>query len=127
VREVHRHALDAEPAQAALELPPHALRREAVILPSSIGLNVFVEMTISSRTSCPFVRSHSPMVVSLRPPPYASAVSKVVIPASHAASISANACSRVSPLPKKAGDEPMPPKLPQPRITRETRIPVVPR
>ncbi len=54
------------------------------------------------------------MYDSLRPPPYASAVSNVVIPASQAASIRANACSSVSPRPKNAGDEPIPPKLPQP-------------
>ena len=37
--------------------------------PSPIGLNVFVERTTCSRTSGPFVRSHSPIHVSLRPPP----------------------------------------------------------
>ena len=95
--------------------------------PSSIGLNVFVERTISSRTSGPFVRSQSPIHVSLRPPPYASAVSKVVIPASQAASMIANACSRFSPLPNHAGVEPTPPKLPQPRMTRVTRTPDPPR
>ena len=56
------------------------------------------------------------MYVSLRPPPYASAVSNVVMPASQAASMIANACSSVSPSPKNAGAEPMPPKLPQPRM-----------
>lgn len=95
--------------------------------PSCIGLNVFVQRTIASRTPWPFACSHSPMYVSLRPPPYASAMSKVVMPASHAASISANACSLVSPLPKNAGAEPTPPKFPQPRTTRDTRIPVSPR
>ena len=35
--------------------------------------------------------------------------------------------SRDSPRPKNAGAEPMPPKLPQPRITRVTRSPVSPR
>ena len=95
--------------------------------PSSIGLNVFVESTIRSRTSGPFVRSQSPIQASLRPPPYASAVSNVSIPASHAASMSANASSRVSPLPKNAGDEPTPPKFPQPRISRVTRTPDPPR
>ena len=58
------------------------------------------------------------MNVSLRPPPYASAVSNHVIPASQAASISSSACSSVSPWPKNAGAEPMPPKLPQPRMMR---------
>src|SRR5258707_12545418 len=95
--------------------------------PSSIGLNVFVESTTSSRTSEPFVRSQSPMKDSLRPPPYASAVSKVVIPASQAASMIAKASSRLSPPPKSSGADPMPPKLPQPRITFETRMPVPPR
>ena len=63
-------------------------------------------------------RIHSPMYVSLRPPPYASAVSNHVMPASHAASMSSKACSGVSPWPKNAGAEPIPPKLPQPRMTR---------
>ena len=54
-------------------------------------------------------------------------MSKVVSPASQAASISANACSSVSPRPKNAGDEPIPPKFPQPRISREISIPVPPR
>jgi hypothetical protein len=64
---------------------------------------------------------------SLRPPPYASAVSNVVMPASQAASMIANASSRLSPRPKNAGDDPMPPKLPQPRMTFETRMPERPR
>ena len=38
----------------------------------------------------------------------------------------AAASSSDSPCPKNAGDEPMPPKLPQPRMIRETRAPVVP-
>ena len=118
--------LDAEPLQARLDLALDARRREAVVSPSSIGLNVFVESTISSRTSVPFVRSHSPIHASLRPPPYASAVSNVVIPASQAASMIANASSRLSPWPKNAGDDPMPPKLPQPRMILETRIPCRP-
>ena len=63
---------------------------------------------------------------SLRPPPYASAVSRVVTPSSHASSSSRNASSRVVPWPKNAGAEPMPPKLPQPRITRETATPLRP-
>jgi len=37
--------------------------------PSAIGANVFVESTIPSRTSGLFVRSQSPIHVSLRPPP----------------------------------------------------------
>src|SRR5437016_4362277 len=63
-------------------------------------------------------RIHSPMYVSLRPPPYASAVSSQVSPAAYAASSSSNACSRFSPWPKNAGAEPMPPKFPHPTITR---------
>jgi hypothetical protein len=35
--------------------------------------------------------------------------------------------SRLSPFPKKAGADPIPPKLPQPRMILETRIPVPPR
>ncbi len=38
----------------------------------------------------------------------------------------AAASSSDSPCPKNAGDEPIPPKLPQPRMMRETRAPVVP-
>ena len=72
-----------------------------------------------SRMPEPFDRSHFPIADSLRPPPYASAVSNVVSPASQAASITANASSFVSPWPKNAGAEPMPPKFPHPRITRE--------
>ena len=40
-----------------------------------------------------------------------------------AASSRACASPSVSPAPKNAGDEPIPPKLPQPRITRETIAP----
>ena len=54
-------------------------------------------------------------------------MSKVVIPASQAASMTVNASSRVSPLPNQAGVEPTPPKLPQPRMIRLTRTPVPPR
>ena len=36
----------------------------------------------------------------------------------------ANASSRALALPKNAGAEPMPPKLPQPRMMRDTRMPV---
>ena len=36
------------------------------------------------------------------------------------------ASSSFSPWPKNAGDDPMPPKLPQPRMMRETLTPVVP-
>src|SRR3990170_7043509 len=38
----------------------------------------------------------------------------------------ANADSLVSPCPKKAGAEPMPPKLPQPRTIRDTAMPLPP-
>ena len=38
----------------------------------------------------------------------------------------AAASSSDSPWPKNAGDEPIPPKLPQPRMMRETRTPVLP-
>jgi hypothetical protein len=87
-----------------------------------------LELTTSrSRTDDPFSCSQFPMNVSLRPPPYASAVSNVVIPASQAASMIANASSRLSPPPKNSGAEPMPPKFPQPRTIRETRTPVPPR
>src|SRR5262245_14627514 len=82
--------------------------------PSSIALNVLEVM----RGRWPLAASQSPIHVSLRPPPYASAVSKRSRPSDHAASIRSNACSRVSPCPKKAGAEPIPPKLPQPRTTR---------
>src|SRR4051812_205783 len=68
----------------------------------------------------PVARIHSPIQVSLRPPPYASAVSNVVMPRSHAASMSAKASSRDSPPPKNSGALPMPPKLPQPRTMRDT-------
>jgi len=39
----------------------------------------------------------------------------------------ANDSLRLSPPPKNAGAEPMPPKLPQPRMILETRIAVDPR
>ena len=59
--------------------------------------------------------------------PYASAVSSVVMPMSHAASSNRNASSRGVPLPTCDGDEPMPPKFPQPRTIRDTAIPLRPR
>ena len=49
--------------------------------------NTFV---LSSTGACRSLR-HSPTQRSLRPPPYEAAVSKTVIPAAHAASMSANA------------------------------------
>ena len=94
--------------------------------PSSIGLNVFVSIVIASRTAEPFAASHSPIHVSLRPPPYASAVSNVVMPSSQAASMIRKASSCGIPCPKNAGAEPTPPKLPQPRMIRETAIPLRP-
>ena len=66
------------------------------------------------------------MNASLRPPPYASAVSNVVIPSSHARSMIRNASSSEIPCPKNSGAEPTPPKFPQPRMTRETAIPLRP-
>ena len=53
-------------------------------------------------------------------------MSRTVIPASAAASISANASSIVSPWPKSSGAEPIPPKFPQPRLMRETSSSVRP-
>ena len=91
-----------------------------------MGLKVFVTTTTRSRTSLPFARSHSPMYDSLRPPPYASAVSSVVMPRSQAASSSLNASSRVVPCPNSDGLEPIPPKLPQPSTTRVTATPLFP-
>ena len=92
------------------------LRASPWSAPASTGLKVFV--VICGRL--PVCSIQSPIQVSLRPPPYASAVSNQRSPTFQAASITANACSRVSPLPKNAGAEPMPPKLPQPRTTRMT-------
>ena len=66
------------------------------------------------------------MKVSLRPPPYASAVSSARMPRSHASSSSRNASSRLVPWPKNAGAEPMPPKLPQPSTIRVTATPLRP-
>src|SRR5829696_1572005 len=48
------------------------------------------------------------------------------MPASHAASIRRNASSFAVPCPKNAGDDPTPPKLPQPRMTRVTTTPLPP-
>ena len=81
-----------------------------------MGLNVFV-------VSCgryPRLDIQLPIIASLRPPPYASAVSNIVIPSDQAASMMRNASSSSSPWPKNSGAEPMPPKLPQPRMMRET-------
>ena len=66
------------------------------------------------------------MYSSLRPSPYASAVSSVVTPRSHAPSSSRKASSRGVPFPTWDGDEPMPPKLPQPRTIRDTAVPLRP-
>src|SRR5262245_45133566 len=82
--------------------------------PASIGLNVFV--TITGRL--PLLAIHFPIDCSLRPPPYASAVSNVRIPSDQATSINSNACSSLSPWPKNCGAEPTPPKFPQPRTSR---------
>ena len=38
----------------------------------------------------------------------------------------ATACSSLSPWPKNAGEEPIPPKFPHPRMSRETSIPLRP-
>ena len=115
VGQVEIDALDAEPLEARLELPGDPLGREPVSRrPASIGLNVLV--VIVGRT--PRARIQSPIIRSLRPPPYASAVSKWSIPCSQAASISANASSRLRPCPNSSGAEPTPPKFPQPSATR---------
>ena len=87
--------------------------------PSAIGLNVLVVIVGRTRR----VLIQRPIASSLRPPPYASAVSKCVIPIAHAASISSIACSSVSPWPKNAGAEPIPPKLPQPERDPGDRLP----
>src|SRR5438045_73723 len=49
------------------------------------------------------------------------------MPSSTAASMIAKACSRDSPCPKSSGAEPIPPKFPQPRMMRETSMPLPPR
>src|SRR5262249_16326798 len=90
--------------------------------PASMGANVFV--VIVGRL--PVAAIHLPIADSLRPPPYASAVSKDVRPSDHAVSMIAKACSSDSPAPKSSGADPIPPKLPQPRTTRLSRTPVVP-
>jgi len=79
-----------------------------------MGLNVLV--VIVGWT--PRAAIQPPIAVSLRPPPYASAVSKWVMPRSQAASMSAKAVSGDRPWPKNAGADPTPPKLPQPRAIR---------
>ena len=67
-------------------------------------------------------RSHAPIARSLRPPPYDDAVSNRLMPRSHAASITAKACSSDSPLPTSDRSDPMPPKFPQPRMIRSGAI-----
>jgi len=89
-------------------------------------LNVFVSIVSASWTAASFDASHSPIHVSLRPPPYASAVSKVVIPRSQAASMIRNASWCEIPSPKNAGADPTPPKFPQPSASRETTTPLRP-
>src|SRR6188472_1949138 len=91
-----------------------------------MGLNVFVSTVISLRTVLPLAAIHSPIHVSLRPPPYASAVSNDRIPSSQAASMIRIASSCGIPCPKKAGAEPTPPKLPQPRTILVTVTPLRP-
>ena len=54
-------------------------------------------------------------------------MSNVVIPPSQAVSISRNASSFDVPWPKNAGEEPIPPKLPQPRMIRVIATPLPPR
>src|SRR5207237_8532347 len=83
------------------------------------GLSVFVVSTWRLRRAA----SQLPIDRSLRPPPYASPVSNAVKSRSHAASMIANASASDSPWPKKAGAEPIPPKLPQPSTIRESSIP----
>src|SRR6478672_7673745 len=48
------------------------------------------------------------------------------MPAAHAASIKANASSRLSPWPKSSGADPIPPKFPQPSTILDTSSPVAP-
>jgi tryptophan 2,3-dioxygenase len=48
------------------------------------------------------------------------------MPAAHAASIKADASSRLSPWPKSSGADPIPPKFPQPSAILDTSSPVVP-
>src|SRR5689334_9141012 len=90
--------------------------------PSAIGLNVLVVIVGRRRR----VLIQRPIASSLRPPPYASAVSKCVIPIAQAASISSIACSSLRPWPKNAGAEPMPPKLPQPSAILGMVLPELP-
>src|ERR1051325_5866022 len=87
-----------------------------------MGANVFVV----SVGRFPVAAIHLPIADSLRPPPYASAVSKDVMPRDHAVSMIAKASSSDSPVPKSSGAEPIPPKFPQPRTTRLSRMPVAP-
>src|SRR4051794_27209109 len=79
------------------------------------GLKTFV---VTSSPSGRRSARQRPMYDSLRPPPYASAVSNQRKPAAHAASMIARASSSFWPLPKNAGADPMPPKLPHPSARR---------
>ena len=74
-----------------------------------------------SRGRLPVARIQAPIADSLRPPPYASAVSNQRMPAAQAASMIAKASCSDSPRPNSSGAEPIPPKLPHPRTIRVMR------
>ena len=120
VREVEVDALDTEPLEARVDLPPHPSRSETAILALGHRVERLGRDPEPVRTSaCESIRLRTSHCVRRRT---ASAVSNQVMPASQAASMSSSACSRVSPWPKKAGAEPIPPKLPQPRMKRDSGV-----
>src|SRR5205823_407580 len=108
--------------------PPRLAERQHLGLVVSLvqGVRALHPRVAPARLPEPRDASHRPIARSLRPPPYASAVSNVVMPSSHARSMIAAASSSLSPPPKNSGADPIPPKLPQPRMIRETSKPLWP-
>ena len=124
VGHVERDALDTESPRLVSTWRRIRAAPRPWSAPSAIGLNVLVASTMRSRTSGDFVRSHPPMYSSLRRAPVGvGGVERrdAQVPRSVEQS---EASSRKVPLPKGDGDEPIPPKLPQPRMMRDTAMPL---
>ena len=122
VGHVDRHALDAEAAQARVDLPAHAGARQASVL---AGVHRVVGLGLDRHRARTSERLGSQPLADRRfAPSPAVGVGGVegVIPRSQAASMIRKASSRGVPRSKSSGAEPMPPKLPQPSATRVTAM-----
>ena len=128
MNQVHVEAIGLQPREARIDLPQDVAAREPAIVrarPDRVEHLRAEEQLIADRRALRLqpaadVRLAAAAAVGI------GGVEEVDARRRSARSISSNACASFSPIPKNAGADPMPPKLPQPRPSREILRPVDP-